>query len=213
MEPVMDSHDALIEKLSLAAAPVKRAQPVHWRVMSWLLMALPAGVLASLLLQRTATDWSQPGAEWAVAQLALAFTIGLLAINAAFTTSIAGRRPLKMRWLMALAAVWLGSVLINIGHQPLSVDSLHDTHCYTFMVTVSVPMVALAIGYLRRTRTLRPLRSLALSGIGVAAMALTLLTFCHPVHLHPDDFLMHLAAIATIVGATVALGWRWVSVY
>jgi hypothetical protein len=40
------------------------------------------------------------------------------------------------------------------------------------MVTVSVPMVALVIGYLRRTRTLNPLRSLALSGIGVAAMAL-----------------------------------------
>ncbi|HEX4501933.1 MAG TPA: NrsF family protein [Scandinavium sp.] len=207
----MDSHDALIEKLSRSAVPVKRTQPVRWRVISWVLMALPAGVLASLLLQRAATDWSQPGAEWALAQLALAFSMGLLAINAAFTSSIAGRRPLRMRWLAALAVVWLVSVLVNIGHPPLSANSLHDTRCYTFMVTVSVPMIALAIGYLRRTRTLSPLRSLTLSGVGISAMALTLLAFCHPVHLHPEDFLMHLAAIATIVGVTVTLGWRWVS--
>jgi hypothetical protein len=207
----MDSHDALIEKLSRSAVPVKRTQPVRWRVISWVLMALPAGVLASLLLQRAATDWSQPGAEWALAQLALAFSMGLLAINAAFTSSIAGRSPLRMRWLAALAVVWLVSVLVNIGHPPLSANNLHDTRCYTFMVTVSVPMIALAIGYLRRTRTLSPLRSLTLSGVGISAMALTLLAFCHPVHLHPEDFLMHLAAIATIVGVTVTLGWRWVS--
>lgn len=209
----MDSHDALIEKLSRSATPVSRTQPASWRVVSWVLMALPAGALASLLLQRTATDWSQPGAAWAVAQLALAFILGLLAIHAAFTLSIAGRRALKRRWLFSLATLWLGSVLVNIGHQPLSVESLHDTHCYTFMVTVSVPMIALAIGYLRRTRTLTPLPSLVLCGMGVSAMALSLLTFCHPVHLHPEDFLMHLAAIATIITATVALGWRWVSAY
>lgn len=209
----MESHEALIEKLSRNAAPVKRPAPVGWRVASWVLLALPAGVLASLLLQRTATDWSQPGAVWAMAQLVLAFTIGLLAINAAFALSIAGRRPLKMRWLLSLATVWLGSVLVNLGHPTLPASSLHDTHCYTFMVTVSVPMIALVIGYLRRTRTIKPLCSLMLSGAGVAAMALTLLTFCHPVHVHPEDFLMHLAAIATIVGATVALGWRWVSAY
>ncbi|HGM5488945.1 TPA: DUF1109 domain-containing protein [Serratia fonticola] len=209
----MESHEALIEKLGRSAVPVKRAAPVCWRVASWVLLALPAGALASLLLQRTATDWSQPGAVWAMMQLGLAFTLGLLAITAAFTLSIAGRRPLKMRWLLTLATVWLGSVLVNLGHPPLSVSSLHDTHCYTFMVTVSVPMMALVIGYLRHTRTLNPLRSLVLSGTGVAAMALTLLTFCHPVHVHLEDFLMHLAAIATIVGATVALGWRWVSAY
>lgn len=209
----MDSHDVLIEKLSRSAVPVKRALPVRWRVVSWLLMALPAGALASLFLQRAATDWSQPGAPWAMAQLGLVFVIGLLAIGSAFSGSIAGRRPLKARWLLTLAGLWLTSVLINIGHQPLPASSLRDTHCYTFMLTVSVPMVALVIGYMRRTRSLNPLRSLVLSGIGVAAMSLTLLTFCHPVHLHPEDFLMHIAAVITIVAATVALGWRWVSAY
>jgi hypothetical protein len=42
-------------------------------------------------------------------------------------------------------------------------------------------------------------------------MAVTLLAFCHPVHLHPLDFVMHLAAIATIVAMTVLVGKRWVT--
>jgi hypothetical protein len=41
-------------------------------------------------------------------------------------------------------------------------------------------------------------------------MALTLLTFCHPVEIHPMDFLLHIAAIITIVCATIVLGWRHV---
>jgi hypothetical protein len=175
-----------------------------------MLMALPAGVLASFLLERSATDWSQPGAVWAMAQLLMVFSLGLLAIKSAFTSSIAGRRPLRLRWLLLLATGWFASVAMSLGYQPLSASSLHDTHCYTFMVTVSAPMIALALGYLRRTRTLTPVRSLLFSGIGVSCMALTLLLFCHPVHLHPEDFLMHLAAIVTIVATTLALGWRWV---
>jgi hypothetical protein len=38
-------------------------------------------------------------------------------------------------------------------------------------------MMAIVIGYLRRTRTLFPARSLAAAGAGVACMALTLLAF------------------------------------
>ena len=208
----MADHDLLIEKLSRTAKPVRRVLPVGRRVTSWMLMALPAGILASLLLERSATDWSQPGAGWAMMQLAVVFTLGVLAINSAFTGSIAGSRPLRLRWLVLLAVVWFASAGMSLGYQPLTSVNLHDTHCYTFMVTVSAPMIALVLGYLRRTRTLTPFRSLALSGTGVACMALTLLLFCHPVHLHPADFLMHIAAIVTIVAATLGLGWKWVRV-
>lgn len=209
----MADHDALIEKLSKAAAPVKPVQPVTMRVTSWVLMALPAGVLASFVLERSLTDWSQPGAIWAIVQLALVFAIGLLSISNAFSSSIAGRRVLSLRWLLLLAAFWLMAVGMSLGKQPLPLSSLHDTRCYTFMVTVSAPMMALALAYLRRTRTLTPARTLTMTGIGIACMALTLLAFCHPVHLHPEDFLMHIAAMITIVGATVALGWRWVKAW
>jgi hypothetical protein len=65
------------------------------------------------------------------------------------------------------------------------------------MVVVSVPMMAIVIGYLRRTRTLFPARSLAAAGAGVACMALTLLALCHPTHVSALDFLMHISATAT----------------
>jgi hypothetical protein len=79
------------------------------------------------------------------------------------------------------------------------------------MVVVSVPMMAIVIGYLRRTRTLFPARSLAAAGAGVACMALTLLALCHPTHVSALDFLMHISATATIVLGTMALGYKWVS--
>ena len=63
--------------------------------------------------------------------------------------------------------------------------------------------MAIMIGYLRRTRLLR---TLAVSGAGIACMALTLLLFCHPVEVHPMDFLLHIAA-----GLTMAVGENWVS--
>ena len=50
-----------------------------------------------------------------------------------------------------------------------------------------------------------------LSGLNHLTLAVSLLAFCHPVHLHPMDFVMHLAAIVTIVALTVLVGRRWVA--
>lgn len=207
----MTDHELLIEKLSRQAQPVKRPWPDGWRALAWTLMALPSGWLSSLLLQRVATDWSQAGAWLALLQLGLTFVMGILAIRNAFLLSIAGRRPLSWKWFMPLLTLWLGCVLASLGHSSL----LHHrdaVNCYVFMMTVSAPMVLLVIGYLRRTRSLHPLQSLATAGVGVACMALTLLSFCHPVELHPLDFALHLAATFTIVVATMGLGWKWVAI-
>lgn len=205
----MTDHELLIEKLSRQAQPVTRPWRDGWRVLSWTLMALPSGWLCSLLLQRVATDWSQAGALLAMLQLGLTFVMGVLAIRNAFLLSIAGRRPLSWKWFMPLLIVWLGCVLVNVG-QSSQIHHRDAVNCYVFMMTVSAPMVLLVIGYLRRTRSLHPLQSLASAGAGVACMALTLLSFCHSVEVHPLDFALHMAATLTIVVATVGLGWRWV---
>lgn len=207
----MTNHELLIEKLSRQAQPVKRPWPDGWRALAWTLMALPSGWLSSLLLQRVATDWSQAGAWLALLQLGLTFVMGVLAIRNAFLLSIAGRRPLSWKWFIPLLTLWLGCVLASLGHSSL-VHHRDAVNCYVFMMTVSAPMVLLVIGYLRRTRSLHPLQSLATAGAGVACMALTLLSFCHPVELHPLDFALHLAATFTIVVATMGLGWKWVAI-
>lgn len=206
----MADHELLIEKLSREATPVTRPQARHLRVLTWLLLALPCGALSSLLVNRVATDWSSPGSGLAMLQLSLTFVLGVMAIANTFALSIAGRKPLGWRWFAPLLLIWFGGVLFSLGHSPAQAHSADEVNCYAFMMTVSAPMIVIAIASLRRTRTLYPLRTLATAGAGVACMALTLLTFCHPVELHPMDFVLHVAAIITIVSATIVLGWRQV---
>ncbi|WLI76356.1 NrsF family protein [Kosakonia sp. H02] len=208
----MADHELLIEKLSRSVEPVKRPWQPGWRVVSWLAVALPCGIVASLWLNRALTDWSQSGAPWVMAQLLLTFATGTLAIRNAFLLSIAGRRPLGWRWFMPLVSVWLASTLVNLHlHHTFAAGGVEGPNCYLFMLVVSVPMAAIVVGYLRRTRTLFPARSLGAAGAGVACMALTLLSLCHPTHISVADLLGHLAAIGTIVLLTIVLGYRWVS--
>ena len=208
----MTRHNALIEALGRSARPVRRPPGVDRRVLMWTLFALPCGALFGLLVPRESTDWTQAGVTLAALQLGLAFITGLLAVRNAFIMSIAGRRPLGWRAFAPLLVMWGATLLFSLGHAPQHAAGSDETRCYTFMVTVSVPMAALAIAWLRKTRSLTPLRSLATAGSGVGCMAVTLLSFCHPVHLHAWDLVSHAAAFATIIAATVLLGWRWVAI-
>ena len=208
----MTDHDHFIAQISRDAGPVRRPWASHRRVAAWLLMALPCGVLSSLVFHRVATDWTQSGALLAALQLVAAFVMGVLAIRNAFLLSIAGQKPLGWRWFAPLIALWLGGVIFSLGRTPAAGSHPDEVNCYVFMMAVSAPMMAIMIGYLRRTRALYPLRTLAVSGAGIACMALTLLSFCHPVEVHPLDFLLHLAAGVTIVLGMMAVGWRWVRI-
>lgn len=202
----MTEHNALIEKLSRNAAPVKITPPTGWRVVAAMVMALPCGAAASLLVHRSLTDWSQPGMAWAIFQLGLAFIAGTLAIRNAFLISIAGRRPLSWQWFVPLAVFWLGSILFNMRSVSPVAGQSEGTNCYLFMLVVSVPMAAIMIGYLRQTRAIYPVRSLAAAGAGTACMALVMLTLCHPIHLVMPDLILHLLAVATIVLTTIVAG-------
>ena len=208
----MADHDVLIKQLSQDVRPIRRPWASHWRVVGWLLVALPCGWLSSLVFHRVATDWTQSGALLAALQLVVAFVMGVLAIRNAFLLSIAGQKPLGWRWFAPLIALWLGGVIFSLGRTPAAGSHPDEVNCYVFMMAVSAPMMAIMIGYLRRTRALYPLRTLAVSGAGIACMALTLLSFCHPVEVHPLDFLLHMAAGVTIVLGMMAVGWRWVRI-
>lgn len=209
----MRNHDRLIDQLSDSARPVKRLWPVGWRVAAWIALALPCGMMSSWALHGKFTDWSAPGALAALATLALALVIGSGAMVSAFTLSIAGREPVRLRWLALPALGWLA---LNLGNMTFSLAPAgagqfgEGVHCYLFMLSASLPMVAFAVMALHRSRSLYPGRSLALAGCGIAFMSSLLLSLCHDTHLHMIDFSMHLAAGLTIVAATVLAGRRWV---
>lgn len=206
----MTDHNVFIEKLTREAGPVSRPLTGGKRVLVWLLMALPCGWASSLLVYRLSTDWSHSGSWLAAMQLSLTFIMGVLAIRNAFSFSIAGRKPLSGWWFLPLFLLWLAGVILSMGQTHVRSAHPEEVNCYAFMMTVSLPMMLLVVGYLRRTRAINPLRALASAGAGVACMALTLLAFCHPVETHYLDFLLHFAAFISIVSLTVLLGWRWV---
>jgi hypothetical protein len=209
----MTNHDALIEQLASQAHPVKRTAPAWPRAAGLMLLALPSGLLASLLMDRGTADWSHPGALWAGLWMLVSFCLGALAIKTAFALSIAGHRITHWRWLIALSVAWLLVGLIDATLSPDPVGQLGDgQYCYTFMLLAGAPMVVLVVAALRRTRALHPARSLAIAGVGVAAMTQILLGFCHPVAGELVDLMMHLAAAITLVAVTMLGGRHWIKI-
>ncbi|WP_312042368.1 DUF1109 domain-containing protein [Erwinia sp.] len=209
----MRNHDRFIDQLSDSARPVKRLWPTGWRVAAWVALALPCGMLSSWALHGRFTDWSRPDALPALAGLLLAFVLGTGAMAGAFTLSLAGRRPVRLKWLGILALIWLALNLGNMSSTapPAGAGQFGEgVHCYLFMLSASLPMTVIAVAALYRSRSLYPGKSLALAGGGIAFMSSMLLSLCHQTHLHMLDFIMHLAAGLTITAVTVLAGRRWV---
>jgi hypothetical protein len=208
----MNEHDALIEQLCRDAPPVKRPASAWVRAAGWMLVALPCGFLASLVLRHGSADWSHPGAFWAGCWIMLSFCLGALAIRTAFAFSIAGHPVTRWRWLAGLTLAWILTGLADVTGSADPVGHLGDgKYCYEFMLIAGAPMIVLMVAALRHTRSLHPATSLALAGLGIAAMSQILLGFCHPVAGELIDVMMHLGAAITLVAATVFGGWRWVS--
>lgn len=209
----MRNHDQLIDQLSQSAQPVQRVWPTAWRVAGWIALALPCGALTSWAFHSRFSDWSQPGAWPALVAVLLSLIIAGSTLAAAFTLSIAGRKPISLRWPLLLALMWLGLNLMNMSPEAPHAGASRfgeGIHCYLFMLSASVPMMLMSVIALKRTRSLYPARSLALSGCGSAFTSSMLLSLCHDTHLHMLDFSMHLTAGITIVVLTVLAGRRWV---
>lgn len=209
----MRNHDQLIDELSHAVRPVKRTWPTGWRVAAWVVAVLPCGMLTSWAWHSRFTDWSQPGSWLALVTLLLSLGIGAGAMAAALTLSIAGRKAVRLPWMLLPGAIWLAINLLNTRAASAAEGAGHwgeGIHCYLFMLMASLPMIVISLACLYRTRSLQPGKCLALAGAGVAFMSSMLLSLCHEVHLHRLDFTMHLAAGVTIVMLTVLAGRRWI---
>lgn len=208
----MNDHDALIEQLCREALPVKRPAPPWQRALRWMLVALPCGFLASLLIPSEAANWSDPGALWAGLCLLVSLGLGVFALKTAFALSIAGYKMPQWRWLAGLLVAWLLVQLLQVTSSSDPVGHVGDgIYCYTFMMMAGTPMLVIVVAALRQTRSLYPASSLAIAGLGIAAMSQIILGFCHPVAGELMDLMMHLAATITLIGAAVLAGRRWIA--
>ena len=87
--------------------------------------------------------------------------------------------------------------------------SLRETgDCFTFIVTLSIPLSIALVFMVRRAFPLRPNLTAATGGLAVASAAATLLNFFHPYDAGATDIAIHIAAITIVIGLNRLLGGR-----
>lgn len=200
--------EALIDVLSQGVRPVRRVAPAGLRALGWVPAALALGYLSTRMLHRFPTDWSARHAVISLANVALCLMIGIAAFAGSLSLSVAGGQVRAKAWLAAGALAWVLLAMTSIGlaARPLGFVVGVGSYCFTFVLTAGLPMVAIAVAALRRTRSLTPKLSLAAAGLGIAFLSFALLAFCHPAEMSFADFLMHLLAALVLAGITVLIG-------
>ncbi len=205
--------ERLIQELAGSLRPVRRLRPPTLRALLWL---TPVAVLVGVALLRFA-DWPAVAHRMAVPRIALecaaAGVTGTCAVFAAFVLCVPGR---SARW----AALPLPPLLLWLGVSGLGCLrngwSLHgpagfvggSSHCFGFIIGVSVPLSIALFAVLRRARPIAPMRVAALGTLGVAALADFILEFFHPFDVTVIDLALHVAAIGVVMLIGIALRRR-----
>ncbi len=206
---------SLIAELGTQLQPVQPLRPPMLRALIWLVVVAAASAVALLGLvylggmnpQVFASRMAQP--RIAIECVAIALT-GISAVIAAFVLSVPGRSAL-WGWLPApFAALWIGASGAGCWQNGWTLPGQHglghSSHCFAFIVAVSVPLAAALFWVLRRARPINPLPVTLLGGLGVAATSAFLLEFFHPFDVTVIDLGTHLAAMALVI--LVASSWR-----
>lgn len=202
--------EQVIEQLAAQLEPVKRLRTPSERALIW--MALVGCAAALVILRYAHMDTALQ--RLSIPRITLECTaIGLTAVAAilaAFQISIPDRSA-RWAWLpLPPFLVWLGASGLGCLRSGLLFHT-HGTaigessHCFLFIVAVSVPLAVLLFAMLRRARPVNPIPVAAMGTLGVAASAAFLLEFFHPFDVTAIDLAMHLAAVAALILLGMAL--------
>lgn len=205
----------LIETLAADAKPIRRLRPPLLRAALWLagflalagIITLASGAWPKMILRLHDVRFA--------VEMAATLLTGMAAIMAAFYVCLPDR-ALSWRFLpLPFLALWLASSgyecyrnWIVLGPDR-SLGMGESMHCFGFIVGISVPLAAALYFAMRRARPLNPLPVMAVGGLGVAALAATLLQFYHPFDVTVMDLGLHLAAVTVVIAAMSGLGqWK-----
>jgi hypothetical protein len=209
----MPDHDKLIDALCAQAVPVRRVSPAWMRAGLFVPLMLALGVTATLILHRAVTQWAPPDAAVGMVNAALSVLLGIAAFIRTLMMSVAGGSVRWRGWMSLFFGVWLAVALSGLGEPAgLSEAYAEGRNCFTFLLTAGLPMVAVVIVALRRTRSLTPVPSLITAGCSIAFLSFGLLAFCHPAATTIWDTLGHLAAALVLGALTTLLGLKAISV-
>jgi hypothetical protein len=206
-------HDGLIRGLAADLRPVRRLPSPGRRALAWLAAVLIIALGLALLADLPALGRRLVAAPDLLIAVASSILTAVLAAIAAFQLSLPdGRRawallplPAALLWIIASGIGCLRSWTVADTHAA-ALDEARD--CLLFILAVSIPLSALLIVMLRRACSLQPGLTAIVAGLAAAAAAATLLNFFHPFDAAATDLVVHVAAVALVVGANRVLGGR-----
>jgi hypothetical protein len=208
----MNDHALLIDALGDDASPVQRPAPAALRALAWTVVCLAAGFFATRVI---AAPWSRIGFNGLVGGVSAAICLaaGALLLIAAFETSIPGRRSRALPAAALFGAAWALGCIADLASRDWPAGRMGEgIYCFKFIVIACAPMTLAVIVALRRTYSIRPVRTMLLGAGGAAFLSFALLAFCHHGRLHLVDFSMHLAAVAVVIAVSTAAGSGLVSI-
>ena len=151
--------EQLIESLSRGLEPVRPLRPPVRRALLWMAavaLAIGLGLLRFADLAAFAARYAEP--RMALEATAMLLT-GITAVIAAFHLSLPDRSSLWRYDPLPPLALWIGTSSLGclqygLGLGPPGHLAGESTHCFAFIVGVSVPLAVLLYVVLRRARPL-----------------------------------------------------------
>ncbi|MCW6506651.1 NrsF family protein [Lichenifustis flavocetrariae] len=205
--------DRLIADLGADLRPVRRLSAPILRAAGWLLLVATLAIVLAYFanLPAIAHRLRFVPDMW-LAVLGSTLTTVLAAI-AAFELSFPDRKPVWALLPLPGLALWvaatgMGCLRAWVIPDTHAADMAEATHCFRFIVLLSIPLSIAMILMIRRACPLRPNLTAATGGLAVAAAAATLLNFFHPYDAGATDMVVHILAIGLVIGANRVLGGR-----
>lgn len=205
--------DELIKTLAAQLQPVRRLRPPALRAVLWLAAVAALAALVVVLAGGPALFMQRVAVPRIALECAGVGLTAVTAIVAAFLLCVPGRSP-RWAWLpLPPCAVWLAASGLGCLRNGWSLHGPggfvgDSSHCFVFIVGVSVPLSLALFAALRRARPIAPLPVAALGTLGVAALAAFILEFFHPFDVTVIDLALHLAAVAVVMLTGVGLRRR-----
>ena len=202
--------DDLIRALAQGLKPVRTLRSPMIRASRWLtavFLILGLFVWFKADLPTFVERFSEPRM---LLQCAAILLTGISAVVAAFHLSVPGRSALWLYFPLPSLALWLGTSGLGCLKYGLGLGPPGDrlglsSHCFVFIVTVSVPLMAFLYVLLRRARPLEPLLVSLAAALGAAALAAFTLQFFHPFDTTWVDLSVHMAAVSALIGLATTL--------
>jgi Negative regulator of sigma F len=192
---------------------VHRLPPPARRAALWLLSVTAVAVIAVLSFSDLDVFARRAQDPQLVLDMFATLITGIAAVLAAFELSLPDRAPAWMLLPLLPFGTWIATSSYGcyrhwITFGPNGWELGESTHCFRFILAVSVPLGISLMLLLRRARPLARMRVAVVGGLGVAAIAACLLQFFHPFDVTLLDLSVHVVAIAIVI-AIASLWARW----